>query len=193
METSRDNFEDPQPLIQVVNLINSIVPRMRWARLQTAAENSCASRVSSSRVVPTCPASKRVRIKNSTKTAVDFSVEWSAPGSMPEHILADGQDCLDSNSEAAATRILFYLLPGASRTLEYRQTNEFGLSKANRRAGWRAKAFARRRLSEMRDNVLCRAPSPPFRCENRSREKASCLLALLHGCAARLCVSLESG
>ena len=76
-------FKDPQPLIQVVKLINSIVPRMRWASLQTAVENSYLSRVSSDGVVHICPASKRVRIKNSTKTAVDFSVEWSAPGSMP--------------------------------------------------------------------------------------------------------------
>ena len=151
-------FKDPQPLIRVVKLINSVAPRMRWSSLQTAVENCYLSRVSSDGVVHICPASKRIRIENSSKNAVDFSVEWSARESMPGNILADGQDCLDSSSEAGAPPIFFNLPPGASRSLEYRQTNEFGLSKANRRAGWRAKAFARRRLSEMRDNVLCKHP-----------------------------------
>jgi hypothetical protein len=151
-------FKDPQPLIQVVNLINSIVPQMRWSNLQTAVENSYLSRVSSDGVVHIRPASKRIRIENSTRNAVDFSVEWSARESMPGNILADGQDCLDSNSEASSPPIFFNLLPGASRTLEYRQKNKFGLSEANCKAGWQAKAFVRRRLSEMRDNILCKHP-----------------------------------
>jgi len=151
-------FKDPQPLIQVVKLINSIVPRMRWASVQTAVENSYLSRVSSDRVVHIRPASKTIQIENHGHHPVTYSIEWDACQSKPEKVLVDREDWRVIRREGASVHLTLDLPAGASRRIEIIHKNEFGLSDANQQVDWRAKALVRRRLSDIRDNVLCRYP-----------------------------------
>jgi hypothetical protein len=151
-------FKDPQPLIRVVKLINSIVPGVRWANLQTAVENSYLSRVSSDGVVHIRPASKTLQIENHERNPVTCSVEWDACQSKPEKLLIDREDWCVIRREDASAHLTLDLPAGASRRIEIVHKNEFGLSNANQKFDWRAKAIVRRRLSDIRDNVLCRYP-----------------------------------
>jgi hypothetical protein len=151
-------FKDPQPLIQVVKLINSIVPGARWANLQTAVENSYLSRVSSDGVVHIRPGSKALQIENHERNPVTCSVEWDACQSKPDKVLVDREDWCVISRNATSAHLTLDLPVGASRRIEIVHKNEFGLSNANQKFDWRAKAIVRRRLSDIRDNVLCRYP-----------------------------------
>ncbi len=151
-------FKDPQPLIQVVKLINSIMPGVRWANLQTAVENSYLSRVSSDGVVHIRPASKALQIDNHERNPVTCSVEWDACQSKPDKVLVDREEWCVSGRGATSAHLTLDLPVGESRRIEIVHKNEFGLSNANQKFDWRAKAIVRRRLSDIRDNVLCRYP-----------------------------------
>lgn len=170
-------FKDPQPLLEVIAQINSMLPQIRWTSLQTAVENSYLTRTAAGGVFHVRPASKSVKIENPGPLPMRCSIEWPVYQSSPEKVLLDGEVLPDVRIEASRVRASCELAPGASRRLELVHANEFGLSDANRKVKWRAKAFVRRRLSEFRDNFLCKHPAllraaeilrPPAQYDSRS-------------------------
>lgn len=152
-------FKDPQPLLEVIAQINSMLPQIRWTSLQTAVENSYLTRTAAGGLFHVRPASKSVKIENPGPVPLRYSIEWPVYQSSLEKVLLDGQVLSDVRIEASWVRASCELPPGASRRLELVHANEFGLSDANRKVKWRAKAFVRRRLSEFRDNFLCKHPA----------------------------------
>lgn len=152
-------FKDPQPLLEAIAQINSMLPQIRWTNLQTAAENSSLTRMTGDGIFHVRPASKSAWIQNPGPAPLRCSIEWPVYQLPPEKVLLDGEVLSDVHIEASRVRASCELAPGASRRLELVHNNEFGLSDANRKIKWRAKAFVRRRLSEFRDNFLCKHPA----------------------------------
>ena len=64
----------------------------------------------------------------------------------------------DPQSGDEEIHVSFAVPSGESRKFSFTCRNDFGLSDANLKLQWKAKAFFRRRLSELRDNHLSKNP-----------------------------------
>jgi hypothetical protein len=99
------------------------------------------------------------KIENASKNILRCSVEWPGCGEIPvEKILLDGTPWHDTRTDDKRIRFSFDVSSGGSREFSVVYQNKFGSSDANRRVSWKAKAFFRRRLSELRDNHLSKSP-----------------------------------
>jgi hypothetical protein len=100
-----------------------------------------------------------VRICNDTGSLARFSVEWNRPGrhASVAHILKDGMPCAGFEVNDAGVRLPLELAAGNSLTLSLVNRNDHATFKS---LGfrWNMNAFLRRRLSEVRDNYLSKAP-----------------------------------
>ena len=99
--------------------------------------------------------SSDVRITNHSASIERFSIAWGQPGqSSPfEQLLRDGAPFPGVEVDEAGIRVFGELAPSASQTFSvlYRNPHTTLGSLGFR---WDAKAFLRRRLSEVRDNYL---------------------------------------
>ncbi len=146
-----DVFKDPECLTQLVSRINALAPNIRWSNLQTAVENSYLCRWAPDGTFQVRAYSNAGRIENSSDALLRCSVTWSRPTeSAVQKVLVDGMPWPDARNERDI-RFCFELSPGASRSFSLVHENDFGSSDANHRFQWKAKAFLRRRLSEIRD------------------------------------------
>jgi hypothetical protein len=150
-----DIFRQHESLVDVVQKVNSIAPGICWSNLETAVDNSILRRRGPDGTVQVRAYSSNVRIANDSAAVERFSIEWSQPGEYPpfEQVLRDGVRLPGVEGDDAGIRILAELSPHTSQTFSvlYRSAQT-----TNRDLGfrWNAKAFLRRRLSEVRDNYL---------------------------------------
>jgi hypothetical protein len=151
-------FKDPQSLTQLVSRINTLAPEIRWSNLQAAVESSYLRRWTKDGTLEVRAYTNAGKIENISKTILRCSVEWPGHGEIPaEKVLLDGAPWHDTRTDDKGPRLFFDVSPGGSREFSVVYQNNFGLSDANRRVPWKAKAFFRRRLSELRDNHLSKS------------------------------------
>jgi len=154
-----DIFKDPESLTQLVSRIHTFAPEIRWSNLRTAIENSYLRRWTPEGTLQVRAYSNGGKIENASKTLLRCSIEWPGCGETPvERALFDGVPSVDVRTDAKGIRLSFDVPPGESRRFSVVYRNNFGFSDANRRVQWKAKAFLRRRLSEIRDNHLSKSP-----------------------------------
>jgi hypothetical protein len=152
-------FKDPESLTQLVSGINALAPEIRWSNLQTAVENSYVRRWTTDRTLEIRAYANKGNIENASESLLRCSVEWPGYSEIPvERVLLDGMPWHDIQTDDRGIRLSFDVSPGGSREFSVVYQNNFGLSDANRRVPWKAKAFFRRRLSELRDNHLSKSP-----------------------------------
>jgi len=152
-------FKDPQSLIQLVSRINTLAPEIRWSNLQAAVENSYLRRWTKDGTLEVRAYANAGKIDNTAMDTLRCSVQWPVRGDIPvEKVLLDGAPWHDTRTDDKGIRLSFDVPPGGSREFSVVYQNNFGLSDANRRVPWKAKAFFRRRLSELRDNHLSKSP-----------------------------------
>jgi hypothetical protein len=152
-------FEHPELLVDVVHKVNSMEPGIRWSGLQDAVAGSFLKRREPDAIQKVRAYSSQVQISNSSSHAERFVIEWDGPGvpSGVEAVLSSGKSCLGLEFHNRGIRIPVELPPHTSQSFSLTHchldstVNSLGLR-------WNVKAFARRRLSELRDNHLSRNP-----------------------------------
>jgi hypothetical protein len=152
-------FKDPESLTRLVSRINALAPEIRWSNVQTAVEKSYLRRWTKDGTLEIRAYANAGKIENTSRNILRCSVEWTGCGEIPvEKALLDGMPWHDARTDDKGIRLSFDVPPGGSREFSVVYQNNFGLSDANRRVSWKAKAFFRRRLSELRDNHLSKSP-----------------------------------
>ncbi len=152
-----DIFRHHESLVDVVQKVNSVAPGICWSNLESAVDNSILRRRAPDGTVQVRAYSSNVRIANDSAAVERFSIEWSQHGEYPPfgHALRNGVQVPGVQVDDAGIRVLAELAPHTSETVSvlYRSARatykDLGF-------GWNAKAFLRRRLSEVRDNYLSR-------------------------------------
>jgi hypothetical protein len=148
-------FKHPGPLVGVVQKVNSVAPGISWSNLEGAVDNSILKRRTPDGMMQVRAYSSDVRITNHSASIERFSIAWGQPGqSSPfEQLLRDGAPFPGVEVDEAGIRVFGELAPSASQTFSvlYRNPHTTLGSLGFR---WDAKAFLRRRLSEVRDNYL---------------------------------------
>jgi hypothetical protein len=153
-----DIFRDPQPLLEAVSRINSVAPGIHWSNLGDAAANSFLQRRAADGEHRIRAYSRTVRIANDGNSAARFAVEWSRGGDCAtvEKVLLDGTPGGALEMDEARIHAAFEIAAHSSRavSLEYRNDHSSlpGLGIRHN-----ARAFFRRRLSEVRDDYLSKS------------------------------------
>ncbi len=150
-----DVFRRAESLAEVVSTINSIAPEIHWSNLENAVMNSVLRRKTPDGIFNHRAYSGTIRITNDRDSVERFSIEWSRPGECPpvEQVLQDGTPYRAFEVNDSRIGLSVDMAPGTSRTLSVVYRNDFA---GFRRLGfqWKAKAYLRRRLSEVRDNYV---------------------------------------
>jgi hypothetical protein len=146
-----DIFENPEPLIEAAGRINGVSPGIRWSSPEKAGAGAILRRRIAGGYHVRAYAGT-VRVSNDSNVTQKFLVEW-APGDQVNHVSKDGQPCSHFETDAYGTRISVELAAGGSAMLAISYRNGRSTVKG---IGLRqnAKAYVRRRLSEVRDNYL---------------------------------------
>lgn len=149
-------FEHPEPLIEIAARINSMAPEIHWCNLAAAVANSILIRRGPGGTYHVRAYSGTVRISNDSSSIRHYSIEWgsnSCDGASIEKVLMDGAPCSDFEIDEGGLRIPAELAPGSSQTFSLVRRS---VHTTVRNLGLRrnARAFLRRRLSEVRDNYL---------------------------------------
>lgn len=148
-------FRSPGRLIDAVEMINSILPEIRWSNLTNALVNSTLRRVSSSGCSYIQAYSSSVNIVNDQDALRRFVVEWNQTDAapMPEQVLQDSLPIDSIDRVGPAIRVPIDVAPRTSTTLSLRFRDDHA-TVVSLGLKWEAKAFIRRRLSELRDNYI---------------------------------------
>jgi hypothetical protein len=151
-------FEKPELLVEAIQKVNSLAPEVKWSRLETIVSSAVLKRRASDGTQIRSYSGK-VRISNDSNRTENFSVEWNYPEASAgvDQVLKDGVPCAISEVSDSGIRVSAQLQPLSSATfsLVHRITD---YSRDSLSLSWNAKAFLRRRLSELRDNHLSRNP-----------------------------------
>ncbi len=155
-----DILRNSQILADAATRINMVASAIRWSNLATAVSGSLLARRTSEGVHQIRAYSGTVRVHNDSGAVKRCSVEWNWSGkqeSLDGHVLEDGMPSTSYVADSAGTQVLVDLPPHSSRTLSLTHQNLYGSLKS---IGMRqsARAFLRRRLSEVRDNYLSKSP-----------------------------------
>jgi hypothetical protein len=152
-----DIFSRHQSLVDVVQKVNSVAPGISWSNLESAVSNSILRRCAPNKTVQVRAYSSNVHIPNDSASVERFSIEWgqSDECSSFDQVLRDGVRVPGVIVDDAGIRVLAELAPHTSQTFSvlYRSAHA---THSNLGFRWNAKAFLRRRLSEVRDNYLSR-------------------------------------
>jgi hypothetical protein len=150
-----DVFKRPESLVEIVARINSMVPGIRWSNLETVAANSFLTRTTPDGIRHLRAYSGTVRVANDSESIERYSIEWTScrDSAAIEKVLMDGAPFPSFEVYDAGLRLSVELAPGGSRKFSIVHR---GAQATARTLGprWRARAFLRRRLSEVRDNWL---------------------------------------
>lgn len=154
-----DTFKNPGSLVEIVQKINSIAPGITWSNLESVADNSNLKRRRPDGTVQVRPYSSNVLIANDSDSVERFSIEWYQSVQSPpiEQVLRDGTRFPDVEYDHAGIHILAELPPGAAQKFSVVYRNDHP-ALGTTGFMWDAKAFMRRRLSEVRDNYLSKNP-----------------------------------
>lgn len=155
-----DILRNPQILADAATRINMVAPAIRWSNLATAVSGSLLTRRTSDGVHHIRAYSGAVRVHNDSASVKRCLVEWNwsdKQESLDGHVLEDGVPSTSYIADNSGTQVLVDLPPHSSRTLSVTHRNPYGSLKS---IGMRqnARAFLRRRLSEVRDNYLSKSP-----------------------------------
>jgi len=154
-----DTFADPRGLVDAVRRINTVAPDISWTNLETVASRSFLRRRTADGTVEIRACSPAVTIENESESVERYSIAWDgAGGPCPfQQVLRDGLPFPALVTDGAEVRALTEIAAGAchafSAVCRNGQTTARSLGPA-----WEAKAFLRRRLSEIRDNHLSKNP-----------------------------------
>jgi hypothetical protein len=152
-----DIFRHRESLVEAVQKVNSVAPGISWSNLESAVDRSILRRRSPDQTVQVRAYSSNVRITNHSAFIERFSIEWGRhDGCAPfEQVLRDGVRLPCVEVDDAGIRVLVELAPHTSQTFSalHRSAQSTHGDLGFR---WNAKAFLRRRLSEVRDNYLSR-------------------------------------
>ena len=150
-----DIFRDPSPLIAAVSRINAAAPGIRWSNVGNAVSNSILRRRSSSGVYQVRGYARRIRVSNTSCRRERFLVEWNRVGQETafECVLRNGMRTEGFEVHGTEVSGLVSMDPGVTETFSLVDQNSHAVLRSGglRR---RARAFVRRRLSEVRDNVV---------------------------------------
>lgn len=152
-------FRHPEFLAGVASRINTVAPNIRWSNLARVMSNSILRRRTPDGVYNIRAYSRTVRVSNDFGSVKRFLIEWkhSGQGVPVERVLQDGTSCVNFAADDAGIRLSVDLPPGSSQTFSVVHRNpHVNLGSLGFR--WKAGAFVRRRLSEVRDNYLSRSP-----------------------------------
>lgn len=153
-----DRFKDPQPLLQLVDTINSMAPDIEWCSIGEVVSRSVLIRKESAHTYHVRAYSGRVQISNQAQTDRKHVVCWGTAfrDSELQAVEVDGVRCEAEQDKTLPPNVSLNILPGTSRicTLTY-PNSKMVASEFNWR--WTAKAIFRRRLSEFRDNYLSKS------------------------------------
>jgi hypothetical protein len=150
-----DTFKQPESLLEVVQKINSIAPGISWANLESVVDNSSVKRRRPDGTVEVRPYSSNVILENDCPSVERCSIQWRQFGkcSHVEQVLRDGTRIPGFEFDDTGIRVSAELPPGASQVFSVACRNDHA-TRGNPGFMWDAKAFLRRRLSEVRDNYL---------------------------------------
>ena len=148
-------FQRPESLVDIATRINSVAPEVHWSGLATVVSNSILTRRSIDGTHHVRAYSGTIKISNYSDSIRRYSIDWgdSCDGASIEQVLVDGTPCCGVEIYDSGVRLSVELDPGSSRTFSlvhrsvHAKVGALGLR-------WRARAFLRRRLSEVRDNYL---------------------------------------
>lgn len=126
-----------------------------WSNLESAVDNSILRRRAPDGTVQVRAYSSNARFTNDSAAVERFSIEWSQHGEYTPfgQVLRDGVQVPGIHVDDAGIRVLAELAPHRSQTVSvlYRSAQATHRDLGFR---WNAKAFLRRRLSEVRDITL---------------------------------------
>ncbi len=150
-------FKHPESLVEIAARISSVAPEVRWSNLENAVVNSILRRRTSNGILDVRAYAGAVRIVNDGDSIKRFLVEWSTLVNAPpvEQVLRDGTPHRSFEIGDSGIRVSVHLAPRSSQTLSVVYRNDYA-SLGSLGLKWNAKAFFRRRLSEVRDNYLSR-------------------------------------
>ena len=148
-------FRRPETLAEVAAKINSVAPEVHWCNLETVVCDSSLTRKAPDGMYHVRAYSGTVLVSNSSASIRYYSIEWcnSSDDASIEQVLVEGIPAPDFEIRDGRPRLSLQLAPRTSRTLAlvHRNAHTAVGSLGFRRT---AKAFLRRRLSEIRDNYL---------------------------------------
>jgi hypothetical protein len=151
-----DIFRNHESLVEVVHKVNSVAPGIYWSNLENIVDSSILWRRAPDETVQVRAYSRNVRVTNDSASVERFSIEWGQPEcSGVDQVLREGARSPSVEVGGAGIHFLAELAPGSSETFSV----SYQISKATHGSlglRWNAKAFLRRRLSEVRDNYLSR-------------------------------------
>jgi hypothetical protein len=145
-------------LIDCVRMINSMMPEIRWSRLSTAVINSGLKRMISPGLYRLRSYSSCAQISNDGDLPRRYEVEWPYTTGSPGVATVLEDDKRDVPFDVIDARIQLSTEIAGRGSVRYsvRYRNDFPrLSGLGFR--WNAKAFVRRRLSELRDDYGSRS------------------------------------
>lgn len=155
-----DILRDPQTLADAATRINKVAPAIRWSNLATAVSESTLSRRTPDGIHHIRAYSGTLRVHNDSAVVKRCSVEWNwsdKQESLNDHVLEDGIPSTNYIVDGSGTQVMVDLPPDSSRAVSVTHRNPYGSLKS---VGipQNARAFLRRRLSEVRDNYLSKSP-----------------------------------
>jgi hypothetical protein len=150
-----DLMEHPESLVEIAARINSVAPDICWASLATVVRNSILTRRAADGTYYVRAYSGTVRISNDSGSVRRYLIEWagSYDSASIEQVLIDGTPCHGFVIDDGGLRLPVVLDPCSSRTFSLIHRNDYAIVR-NLGLRWNARAFLRRRLSEVRDNYL---------------------------------------
>ena len=155
-----DIFENPQSLIDAVGRINRAAPDVRWTSAGAAVRESILCRRDDRGVLNVKAYAGTVRANNPSLSPERVSIEWSYPEheSQIESVDRNGSACPVIDADDSGVRISAVLDPRVSAlfSIRYRRPDSSVVHTGFR---YNTRAIVRRRLSELRDNYICKSPS----------------------------------
>jgi hypothetical protein len=153
-----DIFRDPQPLLEAVSRINSVAPGIHWSNLGDAAANSFLQWRAADGEHLIRAYSRTIRIANDGNSPARFAVEWGRGGDRTpvEKVLLDGTPGGALEMDNVRIRAAFEVASHTSRAVSLSYRNDYA-SLRGLGIPHKARAFFRRRLSEVRDDYLTKS------------------------------------
>jgi hypothetical protein len=150
-----DTFKDPQSLVPAVHRINAVSPGIRWSNLETAVSRSFLRRRATDGTRYIKGYSSSVTISNSSDSVERFCIVWSQPDQCApfEHVFHDATVFPSVDVSASQICAKGELAPRTLQTFTVMYRNN-RVSVGSLGFPWNARAFFRRRFSEVRDNYL---------------------------------------
>ena len=151
-----DIFQHVEPLIEAAKRINTISPGIRWSSPSHATARAVLRRRIAGGYEVRAYA-RTVQVSNDSDTSQKLVIEWG-PSDLVDSVSSDGQLCSKFENDAQGTRVSIELAARGSAVLSVSHRNGRPALKG---IGLRrnAKAYVRRRLSEVRDNYLSKNAS----------------------------------